>query len=165
MRTLLRECSGLIAVVFLGCTSVVQSAAAVDDPEVKIQKLTTDNRILEKALKRCKEQLPPEYSWPWLYSIGSFGNVWISSDSHGRVFDLKPHFGDHEEQVFIVSRSDRSQKVKAEGVGIRQVDSDTINAIFVYVPPTDDEERRKMQKIIITVEDYRFVILFKPSRY
>jgi hypothetical protein len=149
----------------LSCTSAPQAKSPTDDPQAKIEKLTTDNKILDRALARCKTHLPPDNSWPRLYTIGSFGDAWISSDQHGKVFDLKPHYGDHEEQLFILRRSGRNEKVKVEGEGARLIDSDTINVVFAYVPPKDAEERKKLQKIIISIDDYRFVILFKPTRF
>lgn len=154
-----------IALFLLGCTSVPQSKSPADDPAAKIKKLTTDNKILDNALTRCKARLPPDNSWPRLYTIGSFGDAWISSDQHGKVFDLKPHYGDHEEQLFILRRSGKNEKVKVEGEGARLIDSDTINVVIAYVPPKDNEERKKLQKIIIGIDDYRFVILFKPTRF
>lgn len=152
-----------VGLTCMACSPTIQAAGVSADDQ--IAKLKTDNGILERALDRCKDRLPPENSWPRMYSVGSFGDFWITSEMRGKVFNMRPHYADHEEQIFILMRSDKGHEVKVEGVGIRKVDSDSINAVFVYVPPKDDEERKKLQKITIQLQDYKFVLLFKPSRY
>lgn len=165
MRTSLSVLLSLtVGFTCMACSPMTQAATGMSADD-HIAKLKTDNGILERALDRCKDQLPPENSWPRMYSTGSFGDFWITSEMHGKVFNLRPHYADHEEQLFILARSGGNQEVKIEGAGLRKVDSGTIYAIFVYVPPKDDEERKKLQKITISYEDYKFVMLFKPSRY
>lgn len=147
--------------VVTGCSAVPSPRGPT--PEEQIEKLKTDHGILERALKRCQDQLPRSNSWPRLYSMGSFGSFWIDDPAAGKILELHIHRSG-EEQLFIVSRSRKNEPVKLEGSGLRLVDAG-VDAVIVYNPPATVEERSKLQKLVIEYDRTRFVILLKPTKY
>lgn len=149
------------------CMMVSACAAPQASPDKTVQeldKLKTDNKILDGALKRCKDRVPEGGEWPTIYSMGFFGDFWMKGALGGKVLELKRTGSDAEEQLFIIPRPFKKDPIKLEGKGLREIDAG-VYAIILYKPPLEPEERKKQQVVVITYSDVRFVILFKPSRF
>ncbi len=157
-----------VLIAFASLTDCAVNSQLEQDKAAKVeakrlQKAKDDTGILERALARCRSDLPEPAEWPRVYSTGFYGDFWMKAPNHGRVLEMRSAPMETEEQVFIVSRQSKTEPVQVEGKNVRQLDAG-IYAIILYKLPQDPEERKKSQTVIITYGDVRFVLLFKPSR-
>lgn len=153
-----------VLIAFASLTDCAVNTQLEQDKAAKaIAKAQEDNGILERALARCRSDLPEPNEWPRVYSTGFYGDFWMKAPNHGRVLEMRATPMETEEQVFIVSRQSKAEPVQVEGKNLRQLDAG-VYAIILFKLPQDPEERKKSQTVIITYGDVRFVLLFKPSR-
>ncbi len=169
MRKTLTVLFALLCFLLAACAgSQVKDQTAQDlkKAQDKIKDLELLNKSFDGAIKRCEARLPKEGTWPNLFSMGYYGDFWITDAQIGKIIELKKDWsvGD-EEQLFIVPRVTKNEVIKFKGAGLRMVDSGTIYAILAYMPPQDKEERKKQQILVISYSDRNFVIIFKPARY
>ena len=154
-----------VLIAFASLTDcAVNTQMQQDQSAAMLQKAKDDAGILERALARCRADLPEPAEWPRVYSTGFYGDFWMKAPNHGRMIEMRSAPMESEEQLFIVSRQSKTEPVQVEGKNVRQLDAG-VYAIILYKLPQDPEERKKNQTVIITYGDTRFVLLFKPSRH
>lgn len=154
-----------VLIAFASLTDCAVNTQLEQDKAAKaIAKAQEDNGILERALKRCKDQLPESGHWPTLFSIGFYGEFWVRPPMDGRIIEINPIGSETEEQLFIVPRAEKKTPIKLEGEGVRLVDAG-VYGIVLFRPPQDPEVRKKSHPIVIEVEGTRFVFIFKAKRF
>jgi hypothetical protein len=151
----------LLAYLFLfGCASVPKSD---DSTAQKLAKARDDAQILDRALKRCQDRLPESATWPTMFSMGFYGDFWVKPPMDGKIFELNKVSSPNEEQMFIIPRATKDDKIVLEGDGLHLIDAG-VYAIVLYRPPQDVEARKQQQVAVISSAGTRFVFIFKPKR-